>query len=297
MARPTTALRLLALCALLSAAAATPGKRLDYGAFAALHARLLRGETAAQMEDELPGLAANIETAARVSKDYWTDCTVFDELAKADILAAPALDALGISRKEDGGVTHVPAGAMHTYGYLFSQLKTSYGLKGKRWLESRLDERLGLPAASFSPWAARGEFTSNVTRALLRLAGETPELARAAPLEPAAEAIGRLEQRVTWRVPDGGEVTAVVVTRLTALKPLRGAPAGDVALLGYEVVQDGRRRLVTAFPIDRKFADALAATPASKEPAFKPRFNLYVHPAWTVVAQETEGFIRATKRR
>ena len=125
----------------------------------------MNGEQAARLEDELPGLRRNLNLAAGVSARNWTECTVFDELAKAEILPGKAMSGLGIRRAVTSGVAHAPAGLMHTYGYLFSQLQTAYGLKGKRWIESRLDERLGLPAGTFSPLAAEGEFAANLTSA------------------------------------------------------------------------------------------------------------------------------------
>lgn len=264
---------------------------MNYETFASLYARLMNGETAARLEDAVPGLKRNLKTASRVSADYWTDCTPYDELAKEDILPVQVLEALGIRRTVDGGVAHVPAGVMHTYGYLFSQLKTAYGLKGKRWIESRLDERLGLPAGTFSPYTPRGEFASNVTSVLLQLAGERPKLARAARLRPTAKILGRIEQNVTWRALGGEEISALVVTRLVELRPLAGFETSDVALLIYEVVRDGRRRLVTAFPVGRGFADDLTAAKPSEEASFRPRFNLFIDPSWTVVAQKNSGFL------
>ena len=286
----------IVLAAIIVNASAAQQASLNYEAFASFYTRLMNGETTAQLEDTVPGLRRNLKTASRVSADYWTDCTPYDELAKEDILPVRVLEALGIRRTVDGGVAHVPAGVMHTYGYLFSQLKTAYGLKGKRWIESRLDERLGLPAGTFSPYTLRGEFASNVTSALLQLAGEKPKLARAARLRPSAKVLGRIEQNVTWRAPDGQEISAVVVTRLVELRPLEGFERSDVALLIYEVVRDRRRRLVTAFPVGRGFADDLSASKPSEEAAFKPRFNLYVDPSWTVGAQKNSGFLLAAGR-
>ena len=272
-------------------AAAVPAPAAPtYETCAALYARLLGGATAAQLEDVLPGLAANLKTAGDVSAKYWTDSTPYDELAKASILPDPALDALGIRHETTGGVVHVPAGLMHTYGYLFSQLKTAYGLKGKRWIESRLDERLGLPAGTFGPLAPKGEFASNVTAALLKLVGERPYVPSAAKMKIPAKAAGFVEQKVEWKAPDGKTVKAAVFTHLVALKALPGLETADAYLLIYSVVRDGKRRLVTAFPVDEKFAASIMKTPAGKSSAFVPRFNLYVDPSWAVVAQENRGF-------
>lgn len=283
---------LILLLALPAAAApAKPG----YEAFARLHARLMDKDTAKTLEDELPGLRRNLKKARTVSDLYWTDCTIFDELAKAEILEEKAMKALGIPRAVTGGVAHAPAGVMHTYGYLFSQLKTAYGLKGKRWIESRLDERLGLPEGTFSPLAPEGEFASNLTSVLLKLIGAPAKIAHARGPEPAAKSIGRVEQRVTWKTPDGKAVKAVVSTYLVPLMPLPGFESSDSFLLIYEVLRDGRHRFTTAFPVGKDFADAVMATKPDEEAVFKPRFNLFVDPAWTVAEQENLGWRADTK--
>ena len=263
---------------------------MNYEKYAKLYERLSSGATAQALEDELPGLAKNLKTAESVSAKYWTDSTIFVELAKENILPDKVLDGLGIRHENSGGVVHVPAGMMHTYGYLFSQLKTAYGLKGKRWIESRVDERLGLPAWTFSPLPPKGEFASNVTAVYLGLAGEKVAIPTAAELRTKAKAAGFVEQKVKWRTPGGKTVTASVFTHLVPLAPVAGLETKDAYLLIYSVAEGGRRRLVTGFPVETGFAESIMKTPAGDAPSFKPRFNLYVDPAWTVASQETKGF-------
>ena len=269
--------------------AAAPAK-ISYETFARLHARLMNGEQTARLEDELPGLRRNLNLAAGVSAKNWTECTVFDELAKAEILPEKVMKGLGIRRAVTSGVAHAPAGLMHTYGYLFSQLQTAYGLKGKRWIESRLDERLGLPAGTFSPLAAEGEFAANLTSALLQLAGEPVRIPQAARFKPSAKALGRVEQRVTWKTPGGSTETASVFTTLVPLAPLPGYETTDKFLLIYSMLRNKRHRITTAFPVGQGFADGIMGTKPGAEAVFTPRFNLYVDPAWTVTAQENLGW-------
>jgi hypothetical protein len=274
-------MRLSAVFAFLGCACATPAKSWStlptaerYALFNRLAARLEAGETPRQLEDAVPHLEENLATAARVSAERWTDSTTFDELAKAEIASTRLLDQLGVRRTVTAGVTHVPAGVMHTYGYLFAQLQTAFGLKGKRWIESRVDERLGLAANAFSPFAPSGEFLSNVTAALdpLTQASSTP----------------RLTEEIDWRTPDGSGVHGTVRTFLVPLRPLDGST--DVALLIYTLQLDGKQRLVTAFPVGETFAQQLRATPAAAGDAFMPRFNLYVDPSWQVTRAQCLGF-------
>jgi hypothetical protein len=276
------------LCAALGAAPASAAP--TYETYAKLYDRLMNGATAVGLEDVLPGLSRHLKTANEVSVKYWTDSTPYDELAKAAILPDAALDGLGIRHESTDGVVHTPAGIMHTYGYLFSQLETAYGLKGKRWVESRLDERLGLPAGTFGPLAPRGEFASNVTSALLTLVGEKESLPSAAKLKLKAKPAGFVEQTVEWKTPDGKTEKASVFTHLVRLSPLADFETTDAYLLIYSVVSGGKRRLVTAFPVDAGFAGAIMKTPAGKSAAFVPRFNLYVDPAWKAVAQDNRGY-------
>ncbi|MEQ1918587.1 MAG: hypothetical protein ABL955_05260, partial [Elusimicrobiota bacterium] len=102
-----------ALLLLLLALPASAAK-LDYETFARLHARLMDKDAAKQLEDELPRLRANLKIAEQTSAKHWTSCTVFDELAKAEILPEKAMKGLGIRREVTGGVAHAPAGVMHT---------------------------------------------------------------------------------------------------------------------------------------------------------------------------------------
>lgn len=264
--------------------------RLDDAMLVRLHARLSAGEPAKRLEDELPRLGRNLNIAREISARYWTDCTIVDELAKADILPAPLMKALGIRLKSTAGVTHASAGIMHTYGYLFSRLPTAYGFKSKRWVESRLDERLGLPAGTFSPLPVEGEFTSNLTAVLLQLVGAPAKIARAAPLTPAAKAIGHVEQRVTWKTGRGTPMEATVFTHLVPLAPLPDHKSDETHLLIYSVRRGGHHRLTTAFPVARTFAETIRRTAPDSGPVFTPRFNLYIDPAWSVTSQENFGW-------
>lgn len=277
----------------LGLAHAEPPKKLSYEMFAKLYDRIIKeGAKAKDLETELPRLSRNLAIAREVSEAHWTDSTPFDELAKTYILPEHVMDALGIRHTMTVEVMHVPAGVMHSYGYLFSQLETPFGLKGKRWIESRLDERLGLPAATFSPLAPKGEFLSNVTAAFYALIEEKVHLAHAAPkIKPTAKLTGTIVERVRWRTPNGNDESAVVSTHLVTLKPIVGLETNDVELLIYEVAfNHGVHRLVTGFPIDQNYAEALMATKPSVGTEFKPRFNLYVDPAWKAISYANEGF-------
>jgi hypothetical protein len=262
-----------------------------YAAYAALYARLMQGQTATQLQDVLPGLPQRLRIAAEVSRKCWTDSNLLDANAKADILPPGVMKGLGIPRRVTAGVAHAPAGMMHTYGYLFSQLQTPYGLKGRRWIEARIDERLGLPAGTFGPEPPAGEFTSNLTAVLYRLIGVSGAPSAAARLEPTATPLGRLEDDVTWETPEGRKVSASVRTHLFDMRSVPGAAEDGAPLLIYEVFRGGRHLLVTAFPAAGGTADFIRSAKPADDAAFKPLYNLYVDPRWRVVARHSSGFL------
>lgn len=255
---------------------------MSYELFAKLHERLLQGESAASLEDTIPDFTAKLAAARRVSARHWADSTPYDELAKQYILSRKVLDAIGIEHKVTHGVVHVPAGLMHSYGYLFSQLQTAFGLKGKRWIESRLDERLGLPAGTFSPFAERGEFLDNLTRALhYAIRPKTRD----------HRYHGYVLEELTWIAEGRKRVQAKIYTHLVDLDELSDLKTSDVKLLVHEIAYGQQRPLlVTAFPVDRAFVASIEATPVEITNAFKPRFNLYIDPSWQVVERRSYGF-------
>lgn len=262
-----------------------------YATYAALFSRLMQGQTAAQLQDVLPGLSQRLRIAAEVSRKHWTDSNLLDANTKSAILPPKAMQGLDIPLRVTAGIPHAPAGMMHTYGYLFSQLQTPYGLKGRRWIEARIDERLGLPAGTFSPEPPAGEFTSNLTAVLYRLIGVAGAPSTAAALEPAATPLGRLEEDVTWETPEGRRVSASVRTHLFDMPSILGAAEDGEPLLIYEVVRGGRHLIVTAFTAGGGTAGFIRSAKPADDDAFKPLYNLYVDPRWRVVARHSSGFL------
>ncbi len=277
--------------AVVSVAAAKQAHRKQsaqerYAFYKTLYARLEKGETRKKLEDSIPALDRNMRVALAISKTFWTRSTTYDELAKTEILPKEILTRLGIPFDVTSGVIHVPAGLMHTYGYLFSQLETRFGLKGKRWVEGRLDERMGLPPGTFSPFAASsragGEFLSNLTQELKRaVSGQNKT----------APHFGYLAEKVTWKTVSGFPREADIRTHLVNLKLLAGMTTTDVKLLVYEVRFKGEKpKFVTAFPVSREFVDGIVSQKPGTAAEFRPRYNLYVDPSWKTVNYENLGF-------
>lgn len=252
-----------------------------YAFYKKLHDRLMTGEERKKLEDAIPRLDGKMDEALRTSMQRWSWSVNYDEFMKAEILDKTVLKGLKIPFEEKAGVLHVPAGVMHTYGYLFSQLMTKFGLKGKRWIESRVDERMGLEAGAFSPFG-NVEFLTALTKAL------DDALAKKNKNTPV---VGCLEEDVMWKTDRDDHESAELKTCFLKLKTLKDLDTKDTMLLVYSIKMEGaKEKYVTAFPVEQAFADAIIATKATKGKAFKPRYNLYIDPDWTVESYETEGF-------
>jgi len=214
-------------------------------------------------------------------REAWGFSQNFEESAGAEIVRRPILTLLaqnyGVQIEERGTKTIVHAGLIHTYGYLLSNLRTPFGFKRARWVSGRLEEGFSLPAQSLGPEAhtlsERSTLLSQVTYLAMRIALQDQALEwerwRA-----------RLEARVT---PDLKSLALPASDRVTEIQRLRSGesiewvtdlvslprdPRGG-RLLVYSQRGQGVTRLITAFPVERDFAQR-------KNSPVKPRYNAWV---------------------
>lgn len=305
LARFISSLSLLACISYGLAAADT-----SYEEMKAVHDALLKGQTPKTWVSKL-------RLAKTTSERYWTLSQNYDELVKAPILEPAVLTSLGLSKPgPDGQTLRVTAGLMHTYGYMVAQLQTAYGLKGKRWIEGRLDERMGLPARLFLPVATDGEFLTNVTSALYNLipSADPSGAARAALRQHSSaqiarrdfqglEVAGRIEEAVTIETSGRKPVlrTVVVRTHFIPLLNLADMKTSDTHLLVYEVKEPSERwsRWVTLFPVAKSFVDQTLSSPQGPVADFKPRFNWILKPDERIKSAErkvsTLGALKASQ--
>ncbi len=247
-----------------------------YDFYKQLYSKVEQSKGKASIDKEIPKFSKNIKKALEVSKKNWSDSVIYDELAKENILPKEILKKLGIPFKTTKDVLHVPAGVMHTYGYLFSQLETKYGKKSKRWIESRIDERMGLPAGTFSPNPPKGEFLENLTKELYRaVAGENPK----------APQVGFIEEEVNYT--NGKSVR--VLTHFIQLLDLEDQK--NEKLLVYQIQYKNKPAwFVTAFPVNELFFGEVKNSKAHDIEIFKPRYNWYVDPTYKVQAAHSFGY-------
>jgi len=192
-----------------------------------------------------PALAKAFRKDARDADllSLWGKSVNFDEHAKGTIVDPRILQAIGV---KDGH-----AGLTHTYGYLFSTLKTPYGFKRARWVSGEIEAGLGLAPGVLSPAPKTGTLLSNLTALAGRIAFRTDarELKRAAKFgafDVAGFKVRRLSESVSF--PGGPS--------LTVRTDLVSYVNGDGALLIYSWRDEkaGRAWLITAFPVGAGFA-------------------------------------------
>ena len=214
-------------------------------------------------------------------REAWGLSQNFEESAGAEIVRRAILSLLaknyGVQIEERGAKSVIHAGLIHTYGYLLSNLRTPFGFKRARWVSGRLEEGFSLPAQSLGPEAhtlsERSTLLSQVTYLAMRIAHQDQGLewerwrarleARATPelkslVLPASERATEIQ-----RLRSGESIEWV-----TDLVSLPRDPRGG-RLLVYSLRSQGVTRVITAFPVERDFAQR-------KNSPVKPRYNAWV---------------------
>lgn len=271
-------------------------------------------------KERLPRLEQSLQADShrQAWKRLWGQSINFDELAKGIIVHPAILSTLGKSfgirmpmtithfrseKTKEGTpfsvmgepVTTDPAGhplahagLEHTYGYLFSVLKTSFGYKRARWVQGEIEAGFGLKPGLIGPTPTEGTLFANVTYFAGRIAfrGEdTPTLilkdgTKDLPHELREFDFTRLSPiRLieTVQAKDSTGDTRQVVLR-TDLVPFFH-PQKDTHLLVYSVDDPsyGGPVLITAFPVNQAFVDTVtkAETLGENQPV-QTRYNAFV---------------------
>jgi hypothetical protein len=242
------------------------------------------------LEELAPDLiAAAAEDAKRPELlALWGTSLNEDELVHAEIVPPAVLDALNARMhvaRRDGKKTH--AGVEHTYGYLLSTLRTSFGYKRARWVKPELELGFSLTKGALGPRAAAGTLLTNVTYFAGRIAFRTDARARTAlerfagVVEPSIARVA-FEQLPVTRLTEALTIDGRTVLLRTDFVPFPRAVPGSVSthLLVYSVVDssaDGPR-LVTAFPVGTAFVQkALAPGDLGEAMPITTRYNAFVN--------------------
>lgn len=236
--------------------------------------------------NELPKLEDQIQRDARRNGPlpFWGRSLNHDEFARQAIVAPPILRLLEAITGRKLSVQTPHAGLQHCYGYLFSNLETPYGFKRRRWIETGLEDSLGLHPATFSPEPNAGTLLANATY----LSGQIAFRGHRSHQNRLVKALGnkvsvelkqlslrsvahfRMNERVrkTWR---NKRVTWTLQTDVIQAK-------NGYSTLVYSVRSgEDRHELITLFPVDLATFDDLRTRAASKgEVAIRTRYNSYL---------------------
>jgi len=242
-------------------------------------------------------LAPQIES--QISRDsgkpflkLWGKSINFDELAQGTIVQPELLDLMadliGVAPRKER-IVH--AGMEHTYGYLFSVLKTPYGYKRARWVRPEIEVGFGLPSGTLSPLPSEGTLLSNVSYFAGKIAfrsdrlsnpflksGEKFQVASALVNFPYAYLkIIRMEE--TLRLKGTKKPGSKVVLR-TDLVPFPVQPEVKTAnthLLVYSIQRGIRFELISAFPVQDSFVTGVVnPDKLGTDQPIITRYNAYI---------------------
>jgi hypothetical protein len=180
------------------------------------------------------------------------------------------------------------AGLEHTYGYLFSVLKTSFGYKRARWVEGEIEKGFGFANGVFGPRPGSGTLFSNITYftgqiafrgeekkiAVLRKSGENLP-AELRNFDYGKASVARLEETVEGKDSSGAIRKVILRTDLVAFPH----PQKNTHLLVYsaEDPSNGGHVLITAFPVAGSFVDTvLNPDNLGEGKPVQTRYNAYV---------------------
>jgi hypothetical protein len=225
----------------------------------------------------------------------WGGSINFDELAHGQIVDPSILRLLeslfgypeGFALP--GAPANVfPAGLEHTYGYLFSVLKTSFGFKRSRWVAGEINRGFAFSSNPISPVPKHGSLFRNVTYFAGRIAFRSEPKALEAleagkgSVDPELVSLQydklktvRLEEKLTL---DAGRSVVIRTDLVTfPVAPPLANPAPNDTLLVYSYLDNDVPKLVTAFPVTGAFGAGIMqpSTLGDNQPIIS-RYNAWI---------------------
>ena len=249
-------------------------------------------------------LAADMQKDAQYPSwlNLWGAAINFDEGAHGIIVDPPLVDLLnqrlGVARRFEAttapdashSITH--AGVQHTYGYLFSTLKTRFGFKRARWVNAEVSEGFGLPPGLLGPAPQSGSLFMNATYFAGSIAFANDLIERAtltavATLHPqvVASALRNYDfkqlniQRLSETIQLPGTKRTVILRTDFVKWPHPNPRSPNIAWLIYSVYDsaDRRSRLISAFPVDQSTISRLTdPSRLGNDQMITTVFNAYV---------------------
>ncbi len=213
-------------------------------------------------------------------KLLWGRSINFDEGAKGIIVPNAVLDAVlaragvlprgaGVDSVNAERIAH--AGFEHTYGYLLSNLKTTYGYKRLRWVRPDIENGFGLPTGTIAPLPKKGGLFSNVTyfSGSIAFRGDSRAEEAARKMMSTTKGVSRdlhafnfksLHGRRLTEVLklDGGRTVEIRSDFVPFTTSVGDTTGGNAEFLIYSVLDSAEKLpyLITAFPISKGFSDS-----------------------------------------
>lgn len=217
------------------------------------------------LKNERPSLLRQIESDAATPGlfDAWSLSSNIDAGTKKPTVKPQLLKRLGelAGQPIDEENQVANAGMLHTYGYLLSNVRTSFGFKRARWTQSSMERGLGLPKGHISPTPKSGTLLSNLSEVFR--APQTNGLTLTETLtEPSVKLI------------------TTIVEFIPKVKPADGK--GDSAALFYSCQVKDELRFVTAFPVGGWMIGKI------RKSARKPKSNA-IQSRYNAVIPELQG--------
>jgi hypothetical protein len=279
----------------LSCPATSAGETIEDCPWAGVTRSLIQASEAGfsiskRLDELLPTFSEQIkkERSQQDMKDAWGTSINFDEGVKATIIDPRILDELierfGVKKRRDR-IVH--AGVEHVYGYLFSNLQTSFGFKRARWVKSDIENGFGLKGL-MNPQPESGSFFSNITYFISRIAFRTEprslaEIKKGHLVAGELKAfdfkkldITRLQETIRIEEP---KRTVVLRTDLVPFLKAPSDPKSNSHLLIYSVLDSKHSgpQLITAFPVASGFVTgALNPENLGVSKTITTRYNAHV---------------------
>ncbi|OFZ70157.1 MAG: hypothetical protein A3K03_04990 [Bdellovibrionales bacterium RIFOXYD1_FULL_44_7] len=217
-------------------------------------------------------------------KALWGQSINYDEYAKGTIVEPTTLAALATMAAvdfEDSRIVH--AGLEHTYGYLFSLLRTPFGYKRARWVKDDIETGFGLPRGALGPSPVAGTLLTNITCFAGRIAlndslnkAVLEECERIAAPSVASFDFSKIS---ITRLEESLRVDRLVRLRTDfAFFPVQNNKLS--ALLVYSIDDEAYAapKLVTAFPVEQTFVDrAVDGKGLGSNRVIVTRYNAFVN--------------------
>ena len=241
------------------------------------------------LEDRAPQILGSLEKDSKMTDlmSLWGESYNYDELKKAETVDRAILDEIlslakvPVPRGPKETIVH--AGVEHTYGYLFSNLLTSFGYKRDRWVSGEISQGLGWSPDTISPSPSKGTLMGNVTflMASISLRKNPSALPDFTTWELPAEL--KSFDPTQFKIQTLQETVQLTKSRKvmlqTDLLEFQQKLGKNTHLLVYSVLDSsiGKQRLITAFPVNSGFVDGvLDSSKLGSDKTIKTRYNTHV---------------------